>query len=147
MMSPYFTTDAMQRLMPGITATIHKHMARWAAESAAGPVDCYAACKDLTFEIIVNQVMRLRMSDLEVKEYSKVFSTLVEGLVPPAINLPIFPFGRGMKARQQLVARVRQALNDPDLPVDSLPAKLRDEYGPDSDVAVDNMITLLFAGE
>lgn len=98
-MSPYFTIEAVQRLMPNIHETVQKHMTRWAAASAAGPLDGYAACKALTFDVIVNQALQLSMTDDEIEEYSKVFETWVAGFMPPAVNLPLFPFGRGMKAR------------------------------------------------
>jgi cytochrome P450 len=46
--------------------------------------------------------------------------------------------------RQQLTARIQQTLSSPDC---SGPlARLRDEFGADSPVAVDNTITMLFAG-
>lgn len=100
-MSPYFTAEAVQRLMPNIHATVQKHMARWAATAAAaaGPIDGWAGCKALTFDIMVNQGMQIAMDDVEVEKYAKVFETWVAGFLPPAINLPIFPFGRGMAAR------------------------------------------------
>lgn len=102
-MSPFFTAEAVQRLMPNIQATVQKHMARWAAAAAAnGPIDGYAACKALTFDVMVNQGLQIRMDDAEVGEYAGIFATWVAGFMPPAINLPIFPFGRGLKARSVL---------------------------------------------
>jgi cytochrome P450 len=46
--------------------------------------------------------------------------------------------------RQQLTARIQQTLSSPDC---SGPlARLRDEFGADSPVSIDNTITMLFAG-
>lgn len=96
-MSPYFTTEAVQRLMPNIHTTVQKHMARWAA--ARGPVDGYAACKALTFDVMVNQGLQIGMDDDEVEQYAGIFATWTAGFMPPAIDLPFLPFGKGMKAR------------------------------------------------
>lgn len=46
--------------------------------------------------------------------------------------------------REQLTARIQQTLSSPDC---SGPlSRLRDEFGADSPVAIDNTITMLFAG-
>lgn len=49
--------------------------------------------------------------------------------------------------RRKLQQRVWQALADPNIPANSLLARLRDEYGAESEIAADNIITMLFAGE
>lgn len=102
-MSPYFTPEAIQRLMPAIHATVQKHMARWAAASNQRPVEAYVACKILTFDVMVNQAVQMDMSDSEVEEYSKIFTVWTAGFMPPPIDLPIFPFGRALKARYVVV--------------------------------------------
>lgn len=43
--------------------------------------------------------------------------------------------------------RVQQSLSDPNLPPDGLLARFRDEFGEKSDIAKDNTINLMFAGE
>lgn len=48
--------------------------------------------------------------------------------------------------RKELIARLRQSLSDPALTPGSMPAKLRDAYGADSDVCTDNLIMVVFAG-
>lgn len=48
--------------------------------------------------------------------------------------------------RKELIARLRQSLVDPALTPGSMPAKLRDAYGADSDVCTDNLIMVVFAG-
>jgi cytochrome P450 len=49
-------------------------------------------------------------------------------------------------ARRELQARALETLTSPDLPSDSLVARLRDEFGPASDAALDNVTNILFAG-
>ncbi|KAF8064654.1 DED1 [Scenedesmus sp. PABB004] len=153
-MAPFFTAEAVARAMPAIQATTEAHLARWAqggaaagsAAHAGGGVTAYAAARLLTFDILANAALRLGMDGEEVEKFSAVFRTWVDGFMPPAIDLPIFPFGRGMAARKQLEARVRQALGSAVLPRDCLLARLAAEFGADSNVAVDNTINLLFAG-
>eukprot|EP00879_Flechtneria_rotunda_P027586 GHRR01029556.1.p1 GENE.GHRR01029556.1~~GHRR01029556.1.p1 ORF type:complete len:239 (+),score=51.99 GHRR01029556.1:238-954(+) len=96
-MLPYFTTDAIQRLVPDIQATVQKHLARWAA--ADKPVSAYKGAKKLTFDVMANHALQLGLSDAEVDEYSEVYKTMVDGFKPPAINLPFTAFGKGLKAR------------------------------------------------
>eukprot|EP00879_Flechtneria_rotunda_P028024 GHRR01030098.1.p1 GENE.GHRR01030098.1~~GHRR01030098.1.p1 ORF type:complete len:391 (+),score=127.16 GHRR01030098.1:664-1836(+) len=143
-MLPYFTTDAIQRLVPDIQATVQKHLARWAA--ADKPVSAYKGAKKLTFDVMANHALQLGLSDAEVDEYSEVYKTMVDGFKPPAINLPFTAFGKGLKARQQLVQRAEAALSNPDIPPGGLLARFRDEWGPTSDTATNNIINLLFAG-
>lgn len=52
-----------------------------------------------------------------------------------------------MSCYDKLQQRVRQALADLNTPANSLLARLKDEFGVDSDTAVDNIITMLFAGK
>jgi cytochrome P450 len=98
-MSPYFTPEAMQQLSPEIHTTVRKHLARWASESATGDVHGYNAAKLLTFDVIANHVLRLNMDEEEVKVQSKVFQTWTNGFLPPALDLPFLPFGKGLAAR------------------------------------------------
>lgn len=45
------------------------HMASWAAE---GSIGAYSAARLLTFDILVNQALSLKMSNQELVLYSKV---------------------------------------------------------------------------
>lgn len=47
---------------------------------------------------------------------------------------------------EELVARFRRSVQDPNLLPGSIPATLRDEFGADSDVVTDNLIMVIFAG-
>eukprot|EP00878_Enallax_costatus_P016211 GHUV01017004.1.p1 GENE.GHUV01017004.1~~GHUV01017004.1.p1 ORF type:complete len:388 (+),score=77.49 GHUV01017004.1:1042-2205(+) len=143
LLNPYFTAEAIQYQMPAIHSKVKGHMAGWASEGSLG---VYEAVRLLTFDILVNVSLGLNMSDPELRKYSQVYGEWVDGFMPPAIDLPFFPFGRGMAARRKLQERVRQALVDPRLPADGWVARLRDEFGADSDKAIDNIIQLLFAG-
>lgn len=59
----------------------------------------YPAVRMLTFDMLVNRVLGLDMSDGEVQQYAALFETLVDGFVPPAWDLPFTPYGKGLKAR------------------------------------------------
>eukprot|EP00879_Flechtneria_rotunda_P003605 GHRR01003841.1.p1 GENE.GHRR01003841.1~~GHRR01003841.1.p1 ORF type:complete len:402 (+),score=99.42 GHRR01003841.1:454-1659(+) len=142
-MVPYFTSESIQRLMPGIQGTVRKHMARWAAQDT---FNGYTSAKMMTFEVISNKALALGFTDSEIQEYSEVFRILVNGFMPPAINLPFTAFGKGLKAKQQLVERIQVALASARLPADSMLARFRDEWGPKDERSTDNVITLLFAG-
>lgn len=48
--------------------------------------------------------------------------------------------------REPLVQRFRQSLNDPHLTPGSIPAKLRDTYGANSEACTDNILMFIFAG-
>eukprot|EP00879_Flechtneria_rotunda_P004075 GHRR01004320.1.p1 GENE.GHRR01004320.1~~GHRR01004320.1.p1 ORF type:complete len:234 (+),score=44.71 GHRR01004320.1:157-858(+) len=95
-MVPYFTSESIQRLMPGIQGTVRKHMARWAAQDT---FNGYTSAKMMTFEVISNKALALGFTDSEIQEYSEVFRILVNGFMPPAINLPFTAFGKGLKAK------------------------------------------------
>ena len=58
---------------------------------------------------------------------------------PPAMWAP-FPGRRSAPLRREvLIERFRQSLRDPSLPAGSIPAVLRDKYGPDSPVCSDTL--------
>ena len=58
---------------------------------------------------------------------------------PPAMWAP-FPGRRSAPLRREvLIERFRQSLRDPSLPAGSIPAVLRDKYGPESPVCSDNL--------
>lgn len=59
----------------------------------------YGAVRMLTFDVLVNRVLGLGMSDGEVQQYAQLFQTLVDGFVPPAWDVPFTMFGKGLKAR------------------------------------------------
>lgn len=59
----------------------------------------YPAVRMLTFDVLVNRVLGLRMSDAEVQTYAGLFEKLVDGFVPPAWDLPFTPYGKGLQAR------------------------------------------------
>jgi len=122
-----FTKEAVQQMLPQLQSTAAAHMARWAGAtsistttasisssgSSAGPappvglattadgsmVVGYPAVRLLTFDVLVNQALGLRMTDAEVQQYAELFETLVDGFVPPAWDLPFTPYGKGLKAR------------------------------------------------
>lgn len=120
-----FTKEAVQQMLPQLQTTAAAHMARWAGAtttstastsssgSSAGPappaglattadgsmVVGYPAVRLLTFDVLVNQALGLRMTDAEVQQYAGLFETLVDGFVPPAWDLPFTAYGKGMKAR------------------------------------------------
>ncbi|KAF6251874.1 cytochrome P450 [Scenedesmus sp. NREL 46B-D3] len=141
-MGPTFSPEAVAGLMPGVQQTVAKHVARWAQQ---GSFTAYPAVRLLTFDVLVNQALQLGMDDAEIAHFSTVFKQWVDGFMPPAINLPFTPFGKGMAARLELQGRVQQSLRDPKLGAGVL-RRLRDEFGADSQVASDNTIVLMFAG-
>lgn len=59
----------------------------------------YPAVRALTFDVLVNRVLGLAMSDEEVQQYEELFQVLVGGFVPPAWDLPFTPYGKGLRAR------------------------------------------------
>lgn len=104
----------------------------------------YPAVRMLMFDVLVNRVLGLRMSDAEVQTYAGLFETLVDGFVPPAWDLPFTAYGKGLQARRLLTQRIQQTLSSSNC--SPALARLRDEFGADSPVAIDNTISLLFAG-
>lgn len=124
-----FTDKSVQAMLPDLQATAAAHLQRWAAATAgntstgssssstaeastARPQQAgisttpdgrmllgYPAVRMLTFDVLVNRVLGLRMSDAEVQTYAGLFETLMDGFVPPAWDLPFTPYGKGLKAR------------------------------------------------
>jgi hypothetical protein len=45
------------------------------------------------------QVLEFGMGEAEVSEFSQLFQVWAAGFMPPAIELPFTPLGRGMAAR------------------------------------------------
>lgn len=133
----------MERMLPGIEATVHKYLAQWAAR---GTVTCYTEMLTLIFDVLVNQVMQLGWGEADIKKYAVVFETWNQGFTAIKNPLPWSKFNKGMRARQELIDRLRVSLRDPALKPGSIPAKLRDTYGADSDVCTDNLIMAMFAG-
>lgn len=119
--SASFTKDAIQQLLPQLQQTAAVHLERWAAATAASGSSAgsnggsasaqlattadgsmllgYPAARLLTFDVLVNSVFGLQMSDQEVQQYEGLFKDLIGGFVPPAWDVPFTPYGKGVKAR------------------------------------------------
>jgi hypothetical protein len=119
-LSASFTKDAILHLLPQLQQTAAVHLTRWAAATApsgssnrgsasvllrlATTADGsmllgYPAARLLTFDVLVNNVFGLQMSDQEVQQYEALFKDLIGGFVPPAWDVPFTPYGKGVKAR------------------------------------------------
>ncbi|KAL4424039.1 hypothetical protein ABPG75_001340 [Micractinium tetrahymenae] len=133
----------VERMLPGIQATVERYMAEWAKK---GRVTFYDEALTMVFDVLINQAMQLNWSDDDIKKYAGIFETWNQGFTVVAGPLPWSRFNGGMRARKELIARLRQSLNDSALTPGSMPAKLRDAYGADSDVCTDNLIMVVFAG-
>lgn len=59
----------------------------------------YPAVRLLTFDVLVNVVLGLQMSEQEVQQYEVLFKDLIGGFLPPMLDLPFMPYGKGLKAR------------------------------------------------
>lgn len=133
----------VERMLPGIQATVERYMAGWAKQ---GRVRFYEEALTMVFDVLINQAMQLAWNEADIKKYAGIFETWNQGFTVVANPLPWSRFNRGMRARKELIARLRQSLSDPALTPGSMPAKLRDAYGADSDVCTDNLIMVVFAG-
>lgn len=133
----------VERMLPGIQATVERYMAEWAKK---GRVHFYEEALTMVFDVLINHAMQLGWSEADIKKYAGIFETWNQGFTVVAGPLPWSRFNRGMRARKELIARLRQSLVDPALTPGSMPAKLRDAYGADSDVCTDNLIMVVFAG-
>jgi len=138
------TDSEVERMLPGIQATVEKYMADWAAK---GTVTGYTEVLTLVFDVLINQAMQLGWSDADIKKYAEIFEVWNQGFTVIPNPLPWSALSRGMRARKQLINRLRESLRDSEgLEKGSMPSKLVEAYGADSDVCTDNLIMVVFAG-
>ena len=98
------------------------------------------------------QVLGLGLGAAEVAEFSALFQTWSAGFLPPAVDLPFTPFGRGLAARREIRARILARIDGgasgalTPLPAGGLVARLLEAFDGDREAVVDNVINVMFAG-
>jgi len=81
-----------------------RYVASWVESSReGGSFLAYGGMKQFTFDVLVNQVLELGLPPSEVAEMSSLFQTWSGGFMPPDIDLPFTPMGKGMRARCALL--------------------------------------------
>lgn len=156
LLAPHFKRTAMDGCIPPMLDVARRHLDRWAADAAAGPIAMVPRVRALVFEIAAVYLLG-DTDDLGVSldEFSRDFDTWVNGLfVLVPREIPLTRFARAMAARrrlfgvlERLVAK-RDAEQRDDASVISTLLRVRDEQGqplPRSTV-VDELQLLLFAG-
>lgn len=151
LLAPFFSYAAMRGFVPTIEAIARRHFDRWVDQG--GVLTVWPAMRVLAFEIAVTLIFG--QDGVDIPYLTERFQTWTAGLFSAfPVGLPFTPFGRALKAREELLAyidaRVTARQQCAEQPHDVLGALLsaRDDAGrPLSREAIDEeILVLLFAG-
>ncbi|CAG9467525.1 unnamed protein product [Pedinophyceae sp. YPF-701] len=108
-LSQPFEMASMRRYVPDIAAITAEHVRRVAAACEAGnePVQLLKEFKEITFRVIANAVLELKLTDDEVEAFSEDYTELMSGFGAVfRYDLPGTKWRRVMDARRRICARI-----------------------------------------
>ncbi|XP_038875678.1 abietadienol/abietadienal oxidase [Benincasa hispida] len=107
------------------------------------------ACRKIAINMMVSQLLGVS-SESEVNEISRLFYDFVDGCISIPINLPGFAYYTAMKARKQIISKIKKKIKmqkSTERSGEGVLARLLEEQKYLSDEAVEDfIINLLFAG-
>eukprot|EP01062_Namystynia_karyoxenos_P059847 TRINITY_DN5126_c0_g1_i2.p1 TRINITY_DN5126_c0_g1~~TRINITY_DN5126_c0_g1_i2.p1 ORF type:complete len:466 (+),score=89.30 TRINITY_DN5126_c0_g1_i2:213-1610(+) len=134
-----------------IAEIVKRHVSKW-----SGRVDALSVSQDVTFEVVLNLLFNLDISATQFGKAREMFSEWARGLgCAVTIDLPIFQFGRSMRARRWLLnlihSKIVERRQSSETPSDMLQIMLesKDDEGAtlSDDVIADQLLVFLFAGQ
>ncbi|KIY92992.1 Cytochrome P450 26C1 [Monoraphidium neglectum] len=99
---PAFTNEAIEKLIPRMEAVLRKHLDSWA--DASGTIKAHDMLRKMTFEFIIAVVMGRDYPQDTITRLAENYAAWTKGLLAwPFIDLPFTPFGKALRARQELL--------------------------------------------
>eukprot|EP00898_Chlorokybus_atmophyticus_P002079 jgi/Chlat1/2872/Chrsp195S00206 len=147
-----FNADALKSCVPLMEQCALQTLNGWGEK---GHVEVYPEMKQYTFHII-GEVLAGLPPGPEMESLRSHLDTWMRGLILTLpLNLPFTTFGKAMKARKEILQKLKKAVNarranpgvHADLLARMLEASKADESGVfDEEAVLDNLLTMFFAG-
>lgn len=150
LMAQAFQPKALAGYLPGMEQITHQYLQKW---ERLGEMAWYPQLRAYTFEIASTLLIGTE-KDAEILYLSHIFEEWAKGLFSIPIELPWTRFGKSMRCRKQLLAKIedivrrRQQEQTPRNDALALLLEARDEEGNGLtlDELKDQVLLLLFAG-
>ena len=108
MLSEAFTPESLEKMAPEIVRICRSHLGRWIE---AGQLSACDAIKSFALEVAIVPLLGLDFGDDVVRKLVWHFHRYAEGLFAPPLDLGEWSaFGRGLKAREYILAQVEAAV-------------------------------------
>ncbi len=153
-----FDRELVSSYVPQMESIAKKHARRW---QMTGELALCPAISEFTFDLACRLIIGMQdneCSEAEVRELSRRFALCTAGLFALPIPLPLAKYGRALRQRQLLLARIRRIVVARQDATDKSLAERRDALSvmlqacraegqtADLDGLQDQVLTLLFAG-
>ncbi|KAL3863145.1 hypothetical protein ACJMK2_004914 [Sinanodonta woodiana] len=120
-----FSMHALAEYVPIIQSDIRKQIETWLEK---GTFLGYNECREMTMSISSKVLLGFDFDVEEKQRYNKMFLDFTDALMTVPINFPGFGFHKGMKAREGLLAGIKEQLHKLSLKEGKRPFKTAFEY-------------------
>ncbi|XP_054238459.1 cytochrome P450 26C1 [Indicator indicator] len=105
-----FSRAALESYLPRIQKVVSWELRGWCMEP--GSIAVYSSAKTLTFRIVAQILLGLRLEEKQFKDLAKTFEQLVENLFSLPLNIPFSGLRKGIKARDMLHEFMEKAIQE-----------------------------------